>query len=94
MEIHLKIKKTSTSNINELFDRKNDAINFVDDYGSMILEAKRKAAEEEPKPEPSVAKTEHIKSALELYQEFINEIRNTEKNINEQRILFIIFHYF
>ena len=28
------------------FNRRNDAIKFVDYYGSMILEAKRKAAEE------------------------------------------------
>ena len=32
-------------NINILFNGKNDAIKFVEDYGSMILEAKRKATE-------------------------------------------------
>ena len=30
-------------NINILFNGRNDAIKFVKDYGSMILEAKRKA---------------------------------------------------
>ena len=29
-----------------LFNGRNDAINFIEDCGSMILEAKRKAAEE------------------------------------------------
>ena len=71
MEVHLKNKR-------------NDAIRFVDDYGSMILEAKRKAAEEEPKPEPSKLKTKRKKSPFELHENFINEIKNDEKNINEQ----------
>ena len=34
------------TNVNKLFNRRNDAIKLVDEYGSMILEAKRKAAEE------------------------------------------------
>ena len=29
-----------------LFNRRNNAINFIESYGSMILEAKKKAAEE------------------------------------------------
>ena len=69
----------------------------IDDYGSMILEAKRKPAEEEPEPEPSKAKTKHKKSPLELYEEFINEIKNDEKNINDKifkEYFFIILHYF
>ena len=49
MEINLKNKKKTLVNINKLFNGKNDAIKFVDYYVSMILEAKRKAAEEEPK---------------------------------------------
>ena len=47
----------------------------------MILEAKRKAAEEEPElePEPSRAKIKRKKSPLELHEGFINEIKNDEK---------------
>ena len=41
---------------------KNDAIKFVDGYGSMILEAKRSATEEEPEPEKSKVKTKRKKS--------------------------------
>ena len=37
-------------------NKRNDAIRFVYDYVSTIFEAKRKAAEEEPEPEPSIAK--------------------------------------
>ena len=33
-----------------LFNRRNDAITFEDDYGSMIFGTKRKAAGEQPKP--------------------------------------------
>ena len=57
------------TNINTFFNGRNYAIKLVDDYSSMILEAKRKAAEEEPKPEPLKAKS---KSPLELHKEFIN----------------------
>ena len=52
MEISLK-NKTILTNISKLFDGKNDAIKFVVDYGSMILEAKKKEVEEELEPEPS-----------------------------------------
>ena len=56
IDIH---KKRAQANINKLFNRRNNAIKFADDYGSMILEAKRNTAEEEPEPEPSKAKTKH-----------------------------------
>ena len=45
------------ANINKLFNGRNDAVKFVDGCGSMIYEAKRKSAEEEPKPEPRNAQT-------------------------------------
>ena len=63
----------------------------------MILEAKRKAAEEEPELEPSKGKTKRKKLPLELRKEFINEIKSDEKNINEQifkEYIFIMLHYF
>ena len=82
MEINLKDKKKRT-NFNKLSNRRNDDIKFVDDYGSMILEANWKATEEEPKPEQTW-KTE-------------NEIKNDEKSLNEKKFkeyCFIILHYF
>ena len=74
------------ANANKLFDERNDAIKFVDDYGSMILEAKRKTTDEEPEPEPEPSKprTKRKKSPLQLHEEYINEIKNDEKNINEK----------
>ena len=62
------------SNINKFFNGRNSAIKFVDDYDSMILEAKRKAGEEEPELEPSKPKTKR-----KLCEEFINEIKIDEK---------------
>ena len=57
----------------------------------MILEAKRKAAEEEPEPKPSKERTKHKKYPLELHEEFINEIKNDEKKKkNEQNIFYHI----
>ena len=57
----------------------------MDDYGSMILETKRKATEEQPK-------IEHKKFPL---LEFI-KIKNVEKNINEQtkKIFLFKLHHF
>ena len=79
MEINLKNKKT-LADINELFNERNNDIKFEDGYGPIILEAKRKVAEElELEPEPSKAKTKRKKSLLKLPEEFINEIKNDKK---------------
>ena len=37
-----KSQGNTLANINRLFNGKNDAIKFIEDYGSMILEAKKK----------------------------------------------------
>ena len=77
------------ANINELFNGRNDAIKFVDDYGSMILEAKIKAGEEPETTEQEQEATEPPK-ATELTKEkskldkFLNKTKNKEKTINEQ----------
>ena len=39
-------KKKTLANINILFNARNDAIKFIEDYGSMILETKRLAKQE------------------------------------------------
>ena len=63
----------------------------------MILDAKSKAAEEEPKPEQTKAKTKRKKSSFELHEKFINEIKNDEKNKNEhifrEYIFFFVLRY-
>ena len=67
------------ANFNKPFKGRNGNIKFVDEYGSMILEAKRKAAKEEPEAEPSKTLTKRKKSPLELREKLINEIKNYEK---------------
>ena len=52
------------TNINKLFNWRINAIKFLDDYGSLILKAKKKAAEEEPKTKPTKAKTRGLKLVL------------------------------
>ena len=56
------------ANINKLFNWTNNFIKFVGNYDSIILEHKRKWAEEEPKPEQTKAKTKRKKSSLELHE--------------------------
>ena len=38
-------QEKTLKNLNMLFNGRNDVINFIEDYSSMILEAKRKASE-------------------------------------------------
>ena len=75
--------KKALANINKIFNERSNAIKFVDDYGSMRFEAKRKKTEEEPKTEPIKAKTKRKKFQFQLHKKFINEIKNDEKNKNE-----------
>ena len=58
-------QKKTLANINKLFDRRDDAIKFVDDYGSMIFEVKREVAEEEPETKPK-AKTKRKKISIRI----------------------------
>ena len=36
-------QEKTLKNLNMHFNRRNDAINFIEDYGSMILEARKKS---------------------------------------------------
>ena len=55
LEINLKKKKKTLANAKKVFNGRNDSIKFVDNYGSMILKAKKIAAKEELEPEPPKA---------------------------------------
>ena len=85
-----KKQKETLVNVN---NRRNDAIKLIDDYGSMILEAKIMAAKKEPKPEPTKAKTKHKKSPFELHEKFINEIKDDKKNVNEEMFKRYLFNH-
>ena len=98
MEINLKNKKTlPNSNNNKPFSGRNDAIKFVGNCDSMILKAKRKGAGAQLPAETSKANSRIKKSPLELCEDFIDETKTDEKNINEQiskEYFFVILHYF
>ena len=53
------------SHFNKVFNGKNDAVKFVDGYGSMILEGKIKTAEEQ-EPKLSKAKNKHQKFSIRI----------------------------
>ena len=57
-------QKKTLAKINKIFNGRNNAIRFVDDYDSMILEIKRKAAAEEPRPELTKVKTKRKKISI------------------------------
>ena len=61
MEINLKKKHWLILN-SFLTEETYITIKFVDDFSSIILEAKRKAAEEEPEAEPSKPKIKKNKN--------------------------------
>ena len=75
MEINLKNEKKALANINNRNCSK---------YDLMILEASGKAVEKEPEPKQSKEKATRKTYPLELHEEFIKEIRNDEKIINEK----------
>ena len=52
-------QKKKLTNVSKLFIGRDDAIKYVNDYGSMILGGKRKAAERE-KPEPKKPNTKNL----------------------------------
>ena len=53
------------SHFNKVFNGKNDAVKFVDGYGSMILEGKIKTAEEQ-EPKLLKAKNKHQKFSIRI----------------------------
>ena len=89
-------QKKILANINELFNERNNVIKFVDDYCSLVLEAKRMAGGEEPATKPEVA-TEPIKartkskiSLIKFREEFLNKLK-MKKKVCRSKYLEIIF---
>ena len=73
------------ANINKLCNGRNDAVKFVDDYGSMILEAKRKSAVDDPATNSEKATKPAKASKKSKTKRKISSLKlRYEKNINEQ----------
>ena len=80
-EIKMKNKKKISANINILFNARNDAIKFIEEYGPMILEAKRL-----PKQEGKERKILNPKQMLQRLPIALAPIKagnNSESLLNE-----------
>ena len=76
-------QKKTLANINTLFNARNNAIKFIEDYGSVILEAKRLA-----KQEGTVLKILTPKQMLQRLPIVLAQIKagnNSQNLLNEMR---------
>ena len=76
-------QKKTLGNINTLFNARNNAIKFIEDYGSVILEAKRLA-----KQEGTVLKILTPKQMLQRLPIALAQIKagnNSQNLLNEMR---------
>ena len=61
-------QEKTLANLNTLFKGRNDSINSIEGYGSMILEAKRKTAKELKEQEGTGLKYYHLNNCFKDYQ--------------------------
>ena len=81
-------QEKTLANLNVLFNGRNDAINFIEGYGSMILEAKRKAAEEPTEQDGTGLKILTLKKILQrlpMAHEQLKAGNNSKNLFNEIR---------
>ena len=71
-----------------LFNERNDAINFIEGYGSMILEAKKRTSEEQTKQDGTELKILTPKQMLQRLPIALAQVKasnNSENLLNEIR---------
>ena len=78
------IKKT-LANINIYFNARNNAIKFIEDYGSMILEAKRLAKEEQEGKGLKILTPNQMLKRLPIALAQVKAGNNSESLLNEVR---------
>ena len=78
-------QKETLYNINNLFNERNMAIKFIEDYGSMILEAKRLAKEEQEGEGHKILTPSQILKTLPIALAQIKAGNNSENLLNEIR---------
>ena len=76
------IVRFSTEPVNRLFNGRNDAIKFIEGYGSVILEAKKKAAEE-----PTTGEGRKILTPKQLFQKLPIALAQVKAGNNSENIL-------
>ena len=77
-------QKNPLSNINRIFNGRNDSIKFVEEYDSMILESKRNAAEMERK-RLKILTPKQMLQRLPIALEQVKAGDNSESLLNEIR---------
>ena len=88
-EIKLRSKKKKTlANLNILFNGRNEAIKFYDDYSSMILEAKKMAAEETEGRGLKILTTKQMLQRLPIVLAQVKAGNDSESLLNEIRQFF------
>ena len=78
-------QKNTLANINVHFNARNNAIKFIEDYGSMILEAKRLAKEEQEGTGLKILTPNQMLKRLPIALAQINAGNNSESILNEIR---------
>ena len=78
-------QKNTLANINIHFNAKNNAIKFIEDYGSIILEAKRLAKEEQEGKKLKILTPNQMLKRLPIALAQIKAGNNSETLLNEIR---------
>ena len=82
-------QKNTLANINIHFNARNSAIKFIEDYGSMILEAKKLAKEQEGTGLKILTSSQMLKR-LPIALAQVKTGNNSESLLNEIRHIFIL----
>ena len=77
-------QRKTLSNINMFYNARNDAIKFIEDYGSMILEAKKLAREQEGTG-PKILTPNQMLKRLPIALAQVKAGNNSESLLNETR---------
>ena len=78
-------REKTLANLNILFNSGNQAINFIDGYGSMILEARQKAAEEQSRTGLKMLTSKQMIQRLPIPLVQVKAGNNSESLLNEIR---------
>ena len=78
-------QKRTISNIENHFNARNSAIKFIEDYGSMILEARKLAREDQKSEELKILTPNQIIKRLPIALAQVKADNNSESLLNEIR---------
>ena len=79
-------REKTLKKIDMFFNGRNDAINFIEDYGSMILGARKKAAEEQDGKGFKIVTSKQMLQRLPIALARVKAGSNSENLLNETRL--------